>query len=112
MNGSSIKQAFVFGKNAIAGGPREDCSICCCEHSHKPDCLFYAYVEKHKWDWDSACRKLHHDTCNCYKRLAEEEKKEGKAGDEESNSTFISHTFGCESYKNFYYTLVKSTSKA
>ena len=64
--GFTLKKAFDEGKTAIAGSPKEECSICCCMHDHKEGCLFLEYVKELNDDWDEACRQLHQGHCDCY----------------------------------------------
>lgn len=44
--------------------------MCCCEHSHTKDCPFIKFVEKEcGGDMAKACKLLHQDSCDCYKRI-------------------------------------------
>jgi hypothetical protein len=63
-SGKTVEDAFSEGKKSVKCSKDQINKICCCEHLHKPECLWLKYQHV---NGSEAAHKLHSPACSCYK---------------------------------------------
>ena len=90
LEGNKASEAFGTAINNVKSMKPADVAVCCCEHKHKPGCLWKIYEERVD---NQKAHELHTAHCLCFESI------------KVKDTTEISHKGNCKYYEKFASTL-------